>query len=126
MARIIIALVTVPCKLRNSVREINREIHYFNKDHTPGYDHRIFSFVRWTEKEKLIIVSNFETERSYEIALKIPQDIVSAWGLSEGSLELEEVFGSEGEEALTIENGLGQIELVLEPLGSKIFRIKNE
>ena len=103
-----------------------REIHYFNKERTPGYDHRIFSFVRWTEKEKLIIVSNFETERRYEVGLKIPQDIIGAWGLQDGSMDLDEIFTSEIKEVLTIEEGLGQIELALEPLESKIFRIINE
>ena len=103
-----------------------REIHYFNKDQTPGYDHRIFSFVRWSDKEKLIVISNFDTDRNYEIELKVPSDIISSWNLQNGSYELEEILdpGSIGE--LSIENGLGQVKLSLDPLESKIFRIKNE
>ena len=103
-----------------------REIHYFNKDHTPGYDHRIFSFVRWSDNERLIIVSNFDTDRNYEIELKVPQDIIGTWGLPDGSQELEEVFYPGSREKLAVENGLGQIKLSLRPLESKIFRLKNE
>ena len=36
-----------------------QEIHYYNKDHTQGYDHRVFSFVRWSSDEKLIIRFQF-------------------------------------------------------------------
>jgi glycosidase len=103
-----------------------REIHYFNKDHTPGYDHRIFSFVRWTENEKLIIVSNFETDRTYQIELKIPSDIIGMWALENGSLGLEDILNPAADENLTIENGLGRINMTLAPLDSKIYRIKNE
>ena len=31
-----------------------QEIHYYNKEHTQNYDHRIFSFVRWGGEEKLL------------------------------------------------------------------------
>lgn len=103
-----------------------REIHYFNKDHTPGYDHRIFSFVRWSDHEKLIIVSNFDSDRTYDIELKVPEDIIQTWEVQNGSLALEEIFDPNSKHQLTVENGLGKIKLLLEPLESKIFRITNE
>ncbi len=51
-----------------------KEIHMFNREHTENYDHRVFSFVRWSDDEKLIIVSNFDADKNYEFDLKIPKD----------------------------------------------------
>ena len=45
------------------------EIHFFNKDHTAGYDHRVLAYVRWSANEKLVIISNFDSEKSYELEL---------------------------------------------------------
>jgi glycosidase len=103
-----------------------REIHYYNKDHTEGYDHRIFSFVRWSKEEKLVIASNFEEDRTYQVDLKIPANLLEEWGLENGNYRLEEVLGGEPGPELIVENGSGRLPLHLEALESKIFRIKNE
>ena len=103
-----------------------REIHYYNKDHTEGYDHRIFSFVRWSGDEKLLIVSNFDEGRTYRVDLKVPADLLKEWGLEDGTYGLEELLGERPGPGLIVEGGTGRLDLQLEPLGSRIFRIKNE
>ncbi len=103
-----------------------REVHFYNKDHTEGYDHRIFSFVRWSDGEKLLIVSNFDEDRTYSLELKLPGDLLREWGLEDGTYQLEELLGETPGPALIVENGEGRLELHLDPLESKIFRIKNE
>ena len=103
-----------------------REIHYFNKDNTEGYDHRIFSFVRWSDNEKLIIVSNFDTDRSFHVDLKIPGDIIENWGLGNSSYDLENVLEATGAKKMEVREGLGIIPIKLEPLESRIFKIVNE
>ena len=35
------------------------EIHSYNRIHTENYNSKLFSFLRWSEHEKLIIISNF-------------------------------------------------------------------
>ena len=103
-----------------------REIHYYNKDRTEGYDHRIFSFVRWSDDEKLLIVSNFDEGRTYRVDLKLPADLLQEWGLGDGSYQLEELLGEMPGPELIVENGEGSLDLRLGSLESKIFRIKNE
>jgi len=99
-----------------------QDIHYFNKNHTEGYDHRVLSFVRWTDEEKLIIVSNFEANDSRVFELKIPQDIISKWNLKDGNYELEDAL-YRTKKTLKIENGVGKIDIVLDPLESFVFKI---
>ena len=45
------------------------DIHLYNQQHTEWYNDKVLSFVRWSDDEKLIIVSNFNDEN--KIYLKI-------------------------------------------------------
>ena len=100
-----------------------REIHYFNKDQNPKYDHRIFSFVRWNEKEKLIVVANFDSQKSYDIDLKLPPDLLQEWKLEPGTYQLKDLlYGSEL--PLQVEKALGKTPLKLAPLESVILKLE--
>ncbi|MEM6540483.1 MAG: alpha-amylase family glycosyl hydrolase, partial [Bacteroidota bacterium] len=101
------------------------EIHYYNKEHTETYDHRVFSFVRWDASEKLVIISNFDTEKSYSIDLKIPEHIIQKWQLKAGSFELQEQLYGSNSHKLKVEAGTGRIPLLLSPLQSYIFKVVN-
>ena len=102
-----------------------RDIHYFNKDHTPGYDHRIYSFVRWQDDQRLIVVSNFELGRAYEVQLKLPVEVIQIWGLTDGSYALEDLlYGSESIE-LKVSQGQGEIPIRLGPLESVVLQVKS-
>jgi glycosidase len=100
-----------------------QEIHYYNKEYTKGYDHRIFSFVRWSDEEKLIIISNFDAEKSYDIDFKLPPKVVLKWNLKKGEVKLKEQLYDEAEIALNIEGDMGHISLKIRPLQSYIFKI---
>ncbi len=99
-----------------------QDIHYYNKDNSEGYDHRVLSFVRWSAKEKVIVVSNFEANDSRVFELKIQHDIIQKWLLKDGVYEVEDaLYGSK--KNLKVENGIGKIDIVLEPLQSFVFKI---
>ncbi|MDM9631421.1 alpha-amylase family protein [Robiginitalea aurantiaca] len=100
------------------------DIHYFNKEHTPTYDHRVYSFVRWSDTEQLVILSNFDSEKAYQFDLKIPPHIIEAWGLQEGKHPLEEMLYGQLNADLQVTKGTGSISLKLAPLESFIFRLK--
>ena len=100
-----------------------REIHYYNRDHTQNYNHRVFSFVRWSDKEKVIVVSNFDTSEEHRFELKIPEDVISEWGLQEGEYRITEQLYGDYSPGLVVEQGRGKIGLFLSSLGSYIFKI---
>jgi len=100
----------------------SREIHYYNKEHTKNYNHRVFSFVRFSKEEKLIVVTNFDAEVSHQFELRIPQDIISLWGLSENTYELEDLLYQQNNK-LILRNGEGFINVSLAPLESFIFKL---
>ncbi|WP_255462763.1 alpha-amylase family glycosyl hydrolase [Galbibacter sp. BG1] len=101
----------------------SKEIHYFNKENTENYNHRVFSFVRFTENEKLIVVSNFDTDVSHEFELQIPSEIITKWSLENEKYPLKDLlYGSESE--LTLRNGKGFVKITLAPLQSFIFELQ--
>ncbi len=100
-----------------------KEIHFYNREHTTDYDHRVLSFVRWSTNEKLVIVSNFDAEKRYVFDLKIPSEIIKEWQLKNGSHTLVDgLYGSEKQ--LLVQNGVGHITIALHPLESFILKIK--
>lgn len=101
-----------------------QEVHFYNKKHTETYDHRVLSFVRWSPNERLIIVSNFDAQKSYDFNIKVPADIIAKWELPDGTYKLvEELYGKVDTEFI-VQNGVGGVDLQLEPLESLILSIK--
>ncbi len=100
-----------------------QEIHFYNKENTNGYDHRVLSYVRWSDDENLIIVSNFDENKNYAFDLKIPKDVISEWGLTDGSHKLEEELYGQMKITIVVEEGIGHLDLKLKPLESFIFNL---
>ena len=100
------------------------DLHYFNKDHTPTYDHRVYSFARWSEGERLVILSNFDSVQSYEFELKVPEGLIKTWGLEEGDHPMEEMLYGEQNPVLRVSEGRGHIPLQVKPLESLILKLK--
>jgi glycosidase len=99
------------------------DIHYYNRENTSDYDHRVLSFVRWSEGQNLVVVSNFDTDKSYNFELKIPNWIIEKW-----NFENQEYAATDGlygkENTFRVEDGVGKIDVALNPLESFIFEIK--
>lgn len=67
-----------------------KEIQTLNRKSTKGYDPGIFSFVRWSKEEKLIVVTNFSWPTTSNFELQVPVEIISAWGLKDGNYDLKD------------------------------------
>lgn len=100
------------------------EIHNFNRAKTQNYFKTIFSFVRWSDSEKLVIVNNFDAQVEYEFELKIPEDIILKWGLKDGNFRLIDQLNTEISFEMKVENGLGKIPITLKPLESYILQLQ--
>ncbi|MCB9049261.1 MAG: alpha-amylase family protein [Lewinellaceae bacterium] len=101
-----------------------REIHTYNRAHTEGYNHRVFSFVRWSAAEKLIILANFDDAEAYAFNLELPEEIIVEWGLANGQYELMEQLYGENNGQLKVAGGTGKVAVKLAPLESVIWSVK--
>lgn len=101
-----------------------QEIHFYNKDNTEQYDHRVLSYVRWSDDEIVIIAVNFDSEKQYEFDLKIPHALILGWNLSANQYSLREVLSNQDGFILCIDKGLGVIDMKLKPLESVILHLE--
>ncbi|WP_276169124.1 alpha-amylase family glycosyl hydrolase [Zobellia alginiliquefaciens] len=100
-----------------------QDIHFYNKDHTEYYNHHVLSYVRWSENEKLIVISNFNASDWFGFELKLPENIVQEWQLSEGEYTITDaLYGVE--KTLKVANGSAQVRIDINPLESFIFSVK--
>ncbi|MGJ8736093.1 alpha-amylase family glycosyl hydrolase [Zobellia laminariae] len=100
-----------------------QDIHFYNKDHTEYYNHHVLSYVRWSDNEKLIVISNFDANDWFGFELKLPENIVREWQLSNGEHTITDaLYGVE--KTLKVENGFAQVRIDINPLESFIFVVK--
>ncbi len=100
-----------------------QDIHYYNREHTENYNHRVLSYVRWSPNEKLVVVSNFDAREAYAFELKIPNEVLTKWGLGDGSYELSDQLYNTRKVQLTVEGGIGRMHVEMAALESVIFKL---
>ncbi len=99
-----------------------KEIQSANRNITNHYETTIYSFVRWSDNEKLIITSNFSKNRTFNFDLRIPSEIIMEWKLKDGTYEVtDQLYGDK--KNLVIENSIGTIKLVLGASESFILKL---
>ena len=99
-----------------------KEIQSDNRDVTNGYDPGIYSFVRWSANEKLIIVTNFSWVTNSSFGLKIPSDVIAAWKLKDGEYPLkDQLYGSTT--YLKVENGVGSVKISIGASESFVLKL---
>ncbi len=99
------------------------EIHTHNRQLDSAYDERLFSFVRWNDDERLLVVSNFDRTRPYSLTVEVPPNIVGEWQLADGRYSLDEQLYGDLQGELVVDGGTGRFRLQLDALESVVFRV---
>ncbi len=99
-----------------------QEIQSANRDKTAGYDSGIYSFVRWSENEKLIVVNNFSWLKTSKFELKIPSDVIQKWNLKDGKYKMQNQLENNRTLELNVTNGVGVCNINIEPSESLILK----
>jgi len=100
------------------------EIHSFNRaEDNDAYNDRVFSFVRWKDKERLIVLSNFDPDTRYELEVRVPAAIISSWRLGDGRYMLDEQLYRRNHAQLIVNKGRGTLRITLQPLGSAVLKV---
>ena len=101
-----------------------KDIHKYNRDNTANYSSKILSFVRWSENEKLIIVSNFDDQKEFEFNLEVPANIIKKWNLKDGDYVVKDQLYLEKSFGLKVKEGRGTLDLQINPLESYILKLQ--
>ncbi len=103
-----------------------RELHSVNRQHTPGYTDQQFAFARWSQDEKLVVISNFSSEEVATFPLRLPTKLAIDWGFSnDGSYALTDALGG-GNATLVVRDGQAMIDIALKPLQSMILQLPRD
>ena len=100
------------------------DIHQFNREKTLNYGEKILSFVRWSENEKIIVVSNFDANDHHRFVLEIPSEIIKKWNLVDGKYQVTDQLYQKESFTLNVKEGKGLIALKLRPLESLILKLQ--
>ena len=100
-----------------------QEIQTANRNITPGYDIAIYSYVRWSNTQKLIVVTNFYSLASSNFELRIPADIIQKWNLKDGTYTITDQLYQKKSSQLIVENGEGRAQISIGPSESFIFQL---
>lgn len=100
------------------------DLQAYNQAHTEWYNDKVYSFVRWSDDEKLIIVTNFDANDSFGFDLQLPQEIIEKWGFSDGNYSVEDQLYHNETGNLEISGNRGQLRVDIKPLESFIFKVE--
>jgi glycosidase len=100
-----------------------QEIQTANRNSTPGYDIAIYAYARWSDTQKLIVVTNFYSLASSNFDLRIPADIIQKWNLKDGTYTITDQLYHKKTTQLRVENGEGKAQISIAPLESFIFQL---
>ena len=98
-----------------------QEIQTINRQTSEGYDEGIYSFVRWSENDKLIVITNFSWLTKSTFELKVPREIIETWSMKDGNYVLTDKLYGKTKLELSVAGGEGRVKITINPLESFIF-----
>ena len=99
-----------------------KEIQTINRNETEAYEPGMYSYVRWTAIEKLIVVVNFSWVTTSNFELIVPEDVIKTWSINDGLYEIkDQLYGNTAQ--LKVTDGKGTIKLSVKPSESFIFKL---
>ena len=101
-----------------------KEIHSANKNTTKGYLPEVYSFVRWSNNQKLIVVANFSSSKSSQFELIIPKEIIQQWHLKDGKYTIVDQLYQKNQTALKVFNDVGKVIVDMKPSESFVFQLQ--
>lgn len=100
-----------------------QDIHAHNRHYTEWYNDKVLSFVRWSDDEKLIIITNFNAENTYGFELGLPQDIIERWHLKDGDYQVKDQLYKKYTSTLKVKGNEAKVRVDIKPLESFILKI---
>jgi glycosidase len=101
-----------------------QSLHENNRKALSTYNHLQFAFARWQAQERLVVVSNFNSENSYQYNLQLPSNLVNQWQLPAGEYPLVDLlYGSSN--ILTVHaDKTATVNVTMLPLSSFVYQLQ--
>lgn len=100
-----------------------QELQTVNRSDTPNYGEAVYSYARWSGKERLLISCNLSAEKTVSFELKIPSELLKKWDMSDGQYDVTEQLYGRAKSKLVVKNGEGKVWVELRPSESVIYKL---
>lgn len=100
-----------------------QEIQTINRSKTNDYDPGLYSYVRWNNDEKLIIVANCSWVTTSHFDLIIPEEVIMKWNLKDGEYKVTDQLYNKETTTLLVKDGKGTMKVRIKPSESFIFKL---
>lgn len=122
-----VALRDYYCRLLSlPVEGAFRYIHGYNREHTPYYNDKVYSFVRETAHTKWLIIANFSKHDGFGFELQVPPELLSTWDLPNGSYPLVDKLYGEVQTHFYREGNYGHMRMDIAPLQTLFFKLEEK
>lgn len=101
-----------------------RNIHQYNRAHTPYYNDKVYSFVRETVQEKWLVIANFSKRDGFGFELQIPPELLSTWDLPDGTYPLTDELYGEVQTHFHRTDSYGHMRVDIAPLQTLFFKLE--
>lgn len=101
-----------------------QEIQGANRNIVQGYDKDLYTFARWSENEKLIIIANFSSEVSSAYEMQVPADLLAKWDVKDGTYKLKDQLYGTFTTELQVRDGKGYANIQIAPSESFILKLE--
>ena len=91
--------------------------------HLPSDEDRTFAFARWSDDECLVVVSNFDADKTLDLEIAIPAEVIASWELRDGYFMLDEQLYRRNHTQLIVDKGEGRLRISLRPLDSAVLKV---
>lgn len=99
------------------------DIHQYNRQKTLNYNQKVLSFARWSENEKLIVISNFDAIGNHRFVLEIPAEVIKKMKIKDGNYMMLDQLYQQKSFKLTVRDNIGLLTVQLAPLESYILKL---
>lgn len=98
-----------------------KDLHHFNRQNSQGYNDKLFSFLRCSESQRLLVIASFDTQRTSSFEIMIPSELVRDMGLKFGSYSMSDALGSNKRFELRVTDSTAKALITIDPLESFIL-----
>ncbi|WP_438977837.1 alpha-amylase family protein [Polaribacter sp.] len=100
------------------------DIHQYNRQKTLNYNQKVLSFARWSENEKLIVISNFDAIGNHRFVLEIPAEVIKEMKIKDGNYMMLDQLYQQKSFKLSVQDNTGLLTVQLAPLESYILKLQ--
>ncbi|MCQ3829252.1 alpha-amylase [Microbulbifer elongatus] len=99
-----------------------RDLHRYNREQGQNYTDKLYSFARWSDDERLLVIANF-ADSDATTTLQLPTALIEEWQLAPGKYTLTNQLTQGSLEMVVADDLSAQLPLTAPALAGQILKV---